>query len=39
MEQYIGCKIIEAEPMYNYDAIEKGYHRLNADEKKEFINA
>lgn len=35
MERYIGCKIIEAEPMYNYDAIEKGYHRLNADEKKE----
>lgn len=33
MERYIGCKIIEAEPMYRKDAIEKGYNRLNDKEK------
>lgn len=33
MERYIGCKIIEAEPMYKLEAIEKGYCRLNDNEK------
>lgn len=33
MEKYIGAKIVEAEPMYRKDAIEKGYNRLNSDEK------
>lgn len=34
MERYISCKIVEAEPMYRKDAIEKGYHRLNDKEKE-----
>ena len=33
MERYIGCKIIEAEPMYKLEAVEKGYCRLNDSEK------
>lgn len=37
MELYIGCKIIEAEPMYRKDAIEKGYNRLNDKEKESKI--
>lgn len=37
MERYIGCKIIEAEPMYRKDAIEKGYARLNDKEKESEI--
>lgn len=37
MERYIGCKIIEAEPMYRKDAIEKGYNRLNDKEKESEI--
>lgn len=37
MERYIGCKIIEAEPMYRKDAIEKGYNRLNYIEKQSEI--
>lgn len=37
MENYIGCKIIEAEPMYRKDAIEKGYNRLNDKEKESEI--
>lgn len=34
MERYISCKIVEAEPMYRKDAIEKGYNRLNDKEKE-----
>ena len=37
MERYIGCKIIEAEPMYRKDAIEKGYNSLNYIEKQSEI--
>lgn len=33
MERYIGAKIIEAEPMYKLEAVEKGYCRLNDNEK------
>lgn len=32
MEQYISFKVIEAEPMYRYEAYEKGYHRLAAKD-------
>ena len=37
MEKYIGCKVIEAEPMYRKEAIEKGYNRLNDKEKQSEI--
>lgn len=32
MEKYVNCKIVEAEPMYSYEAYEKGYYRLAQDE-------
>ena len=28
MDKYICTKIVEAEPMYRYEAFEKGYHRI-----------
>lgn len=28
MDKYIGTRIVDAEPMYSYEAYEKGYYRL-----------